>query len=192
MSNRRPRALGAELSYPLAQEVQAVPLQHDPSASYDALIGLGSNMGDKRANIARAIQLLCREGDIRLVRRSRDYRSAPWGVTDQDWFVNAVAAVATEMPAELLLNRCLAVEDTMGRVRREKWGPRLVDVDVLTYRGETIETPRLKVPHPFIEQRSFVIVPMAEIAPDEVVRGQRIAALADSLEACDLQPIDGA
>jgi 2-amino-4-hydroxy-6-hydroxymethyldihydropteridine diphosphokinase len=163
-----------------------VPLQHDLSEPYDALIGLGSNMGDKRTNVARAIDLLCRDGDIRLVRRSRDYRSAPWGVAGQDWFVNAVAAVATALSAPQLLARCLEVEDTMGRVRRQKWGPRLIDVDVLTYRGESIDRPELKVPHPYIEARSFVVVPLAEIAPGETIRGRRADALAAAIADRDL------
>ncbi len=164
-------------------------LQPKAPECYDALIGLGSNMGDKQANIARAIELLCGNGDIHLVRRSRDYRSPPWGITDQDWFVNAVAAVATGLSARELLVRCLAVEDAMGRVRLQKWGPRVVDVDVLTYRGETIDLADLKVPHPFIEERSFVVVPLAEIAPDEIIRGKRAEELARAVDRAGLVAI---
>ncbi len=149
--------------------------------AYDALIGIGSNVGDKAGNIRRAVALLCADGAVRLVRFSRLYRSEPWGILDQDWFVNGAAAVATEVPPHELLRRCLAVEDEMGRVRSVKWGPRLVDVDVLTYRGETIDSPDLKVPHPFIEQRSFVVLPMMDLAPDEVVRGRRVRELLAAL-----------
>ncbi|MDX2309651.1 MAG: 2-amino-4-hydroxy-6-hydroxymethyldihydropteridine diphosphokinase [Hyphomicrobium sp.] len=143
-------------------------------ADYDALIGLGSNIGDKAANIRAALDHLTADGAVRLVQISRFWQSAPWGVEDQDWFVNACAAVATDLGPHELLGRCLAAENALGRVRVQKWGPRVVDVDVLTYRGQTIDTPDLKVPHPFIEQREFVLVPLAEVAPDEVVRGRSI------------------
>jgi 2-amino-4-hydroxy-6-hydroxymethyldihydropteridine diphosphokinase len=161
-----------------------------PSRAYDALIGIGSNVGDKCRNIARAVELLCADGAVRLVAVSRLYRSAPWGILDQDWFVNGAAAVATDISARDLLLRCLAVEDEMGRVRDFKWGPRLVDVDVLTYRSESIDTSDLKVPHPFIEQRSFVLVPLLDIAPDETVCGQRVRDLAARIDTSDCVPID--
>lgn len=156
-----------------------------PSPDYDALIGIGSNVGDKARNIGRALDLLCADGAVRLVRRSRLYRSKPWGILDQDWFVNAAAAVATDVAPHDLLRRCLAVEDRMGRVRRQKWGPRLVDVDVLTFRRDTIDTPDLKVPHPFIEKRSFVLAPLLDIAPDEMVRGRGVRELAALIDSSD-------
>lgn len=158
-------------------------------AAYDALIGIGSNVGDKAGNIARAVDMLCADGAVRLVAMSRLYRSAPWGIQEQDWFVNGAAAVATDVTPHDLLQRCLAVEDAMGRVRSVKWGPRLVDVDVLTYRGETIDTPDLKVPHPFIEQRSFVLVPLLDIAVDEIVRGRTVRELATAIDTSDCVPL---
>jgi 2-amino-4-hydroxy-6-hydroxymethyldihydropteridine diphosphokinase len=158
-------------------------------AAYDALIGIGSNVGDKAGNIARAVDLLCADGAVRLVAMSRLYRSAPWGIQEQDWFVNGAAAVATDVTPHDLLQRCLAVEDAMGRVRSVKWGPRLVDVDVLTYRGVTIDTPDLKVPHPFIEQRSFVLVPLLDIAVDEIVRGRTVRELATAIDTSDCVPL---
>lgn len=161
------------------------------SRSYDALLGLGSNVGDKAGNIATALRLLTADGEVRIVGQSRLFRSAPWGVTEQAWFVNAVAAVATGLSAHALLARCLAVETEMGRVRRQKWGPRLVDVDVLTYRGETIDTPDLKVPHPLIEQRGFVVVPLMDVAPDEVIRGRRVRDLAPAFQGGDVAPLTG-
>lgn len=157
--------------------------------SFDALIGIGSNVGDKAENIARAVSLLTADGAVRLIRVSGLYRSPPWGILDQDWFVNAAAAVATDVAAHELLRRCLAVEDEMGRVRRQKWGPRLVDVDVLTYRAQTIDTPDLKVPHPFIEQRPFVLVPMLEIAPGECIRGRTVRDLARAIDVSDCIPL---
>src|SRR5688572_2473534 len=123
-----------------------------PPPAYDALIGLGSNVGDKEANVARAIALLAEPGDIRLVASSRLYRTAPWGVEDQDWFVNACIAVATQLSARELLGRCLGVENEMKRVRRQRWGPRVIDVDVLTCRDETSDAPDLTLPHPRITE----------------------------------------
>ncbi|MBA4131907.1 MAG: 2-amino-4-hydroxy-6-hydroxymethyldihydropteridine diphosphokinase [Hyphomicrobium sp.] len=158
-------------------------------AAYDALIGIGSNVGDKAGNIARAVGLLCADGAVRLVAMSRLYRSAPWGILEQDWFVNGAAGVATEVTPHELLRRCLAVEDAMGRVRSVKWGPRLVDVDVLTYRAETIDMPDLKVPHPFIEKRSFVLVPLLDIAADEIVRGRAVRDLAAAIDTSDCVPL---
>lgn len=154
--------------------------------AFDAAIGLGSNVGDKRENIARAIASLTEAGDIRLVSRSRDYRSAPWGVPDQDWFVNAAITVATKLTPMQLLLRCQKVENDMGRVRRQKWGPRLIDVDVLTYRGETIDSPDLKVPHPYIAQRGFVLLPLKEIAPGMKIAGKSLDELIGALDTSDL------
>ena len=143
-----------------------------PPHDFDATIGLGSNMGDKAANIDRAIASLTAKGDVRLVKASPKYRSAPWGVTDQDWFVNAAISVTTELSARELLHRCQAVENEMGRVRRQKWGPRLIDVDILTYRDATIHEPDLVIPHPLIAERAFVLIPLNDVAPETRINGQ--------------------
>ena len=158
-------------------------------AAYDALIGLGSNIGDKAANIAQAIELLTGEGDIRLVTASRVYRTAPWGVTDQDWFANACIAVATDLAPHALLARCLGVEQTMKRVRKERWGPRIIDVDVLVYRDCVLNEPDLVVPHPRITQRGFVLVPLHEIAPGLVIDGRTIEAWLGDIDARDVVPL---
>ena len=155
-------------------------------ASFDAAIGLGSNVGDTRANIARAIALLTADGAVRLVARSRDYRSAPWGVLEQDWFVNAAITVATHVSARELLERCQRVENDMGRVRLQKWGPRLIDVDVLTYKDRIIDEPDLKVPHPLIAERGFVVVPLKEIAPGLMINGRSLDSLEAELDTSDL------
>lgn len=155
-------------------------------APFDAAIGLGSNVGDTRANIARAIALLTADGAVRLVARSRDYRSAPWGVLEQDWFVNAAITVATDVSARELLERCQRVENDMGRVRLKKWGPRLIDVDVLTYKDQLIDEPGLQVPHPLIAERGFVVVPLKEIAPGLIIRGQTLSEMEAKLDTSDL------
>lgn len=162
-----------------------------PRSDYDALIGLGSNVGDKAANIARAIALLTDEGDIGLLGASRLYRSAPWGKHDQDWFVNACIAVATALGPRTLLARCQAVEATMKRVRGERWGPRVIDVDVLAYRGVTLADPDLTLPHPHIAERAFVLVPLMEIAPDLKIAGHGLAHWLAQVDARDVVPLEG-
>lgn len=154
--------------------------------AFDAIIGLGSNLGDKRANIARAIEVLTAPGDVHVVARSRDYRTAPWGVTEQDWFVNACIAVKTELPARDLLERCFAAERALQRVRRLRWGPRSIDCDVLFYRDVQSNDPALTLPHPRITERAFVLVPLAEIAPQLVIEGRRAAQWLTTLDASDV------
>lgn len=145
--------------------------------------GLGANLGDKAGHVREAAARLARSGLVESLELSSLWRTPPWGKTDQDWFVNACALVVTKLTPHELLKRCQAVENAMGRVREERWGPRIVDVDVLTYRGQTIDTPDLKVPHPYIEQRAFVVLPLLEIAPGEKVRGRTIREIAATLDA---------
>lgn len=157
---------------------------------YDALIGLGSNIGDKAGNISKALELLQDSNEIKVERISRFYKSSPWGVHEQDWFVNAVAAITTKLDALTLLQRCLGVETRMGRVREMKWGPRVIDLDLLTYRDQTIETEILKLPHPHIEKRSFVLVPLLEIAPHQKIRGEYVSTLLSKISSTDVVPIE--
>ncbi len=151
----------------------------------NAILGLGSNIGDKAENIRTALRLLSAEGDIAVVRVSKFYRTAPWGVTDQDWFVNACAVVSTRLSAVELLRRCLGIEAEMKRVRERHWGPRIIDVDVLTFGEETSDTAELKLPHPRITERGFVLVPFAEIAPDTIINGRSIGAWRDAIDTSD-------
>ena len=147
-----------------------------PADRCDAILGLGSNVGEKKANIARAIALLTERGDVQLVARSSLYKTPPWGKTNQDWFVNACIAIATTLAPEILLERCLAVETVMGRRRDERWGPRVIDVDILTYGSIVSEDPQLTIPHPLITERAFVLAPLADIAPGLILKGQSVAA----------------
>ncbi len=152
----------------------------------DAIIALGSNMGDKAGHIAGAIAALTAAGDIRLIARSRDYRTAPWGKTDQDWFVNACISVATKLAPHDLLLRCQAVEQELGRVRTEKWGPRVIDVDILWWHGGKVDEPHLKLPHPHIAERAFVLVPLADVAPDLRLGGDTVRELLGRIDASDV------
>lgn len=131
-----------------------------------AYIGLGSNMGDKRAMIAAALEHLRATPGVAVVARSRDYRTPPWGDTDQDWFVNACAAVDATLTPDELLAACLAVETRMGRVRTRRWGPRVIDIDLLDYDRQVMHSDSLTLPHPRILERAFVLTPLAEIAGD--------------------------
>ncbi len=159
---------------------------------FDAALGLGSNMSDKAANIERAIELLTADGGVKLVDRSRNYKSAPWGVADQDWFVNACVTVQTDLSARALLKRCQDVENNMGRERKQKWGPRLIDVDILTYRDQTIRETDLIVPHPHIAERGFVMIPLQEVAPNLKINRQPLSALIKRLDVRDIVPLGAA
>ena len=142
----------------------------------EALLGLGGNIGDARKTIERAVKLLCDEPDVHLLARSSDYRTPPWGVMDQAPFVNACIAVDTSLSPLNLLARMQAVEAALGRKRaaERRWGPRLIDIDLLAYDDITSNSPDLILPHPRMFARAFVLVPLAEIAPERTISGQRV------------------
>lgn len=141
-------------------------------------LGLGSNMGDKAANLARAGSLLTDKG-VRVLRYSGLYATAPWGITEQAPFLNAVCEVAWQDDALALLDAALEVEEEMGRVRTQKWGPRLIDIDILEFDRQVWDKDRLKLPHPYYPTRDFVLAPLAELAPDWIptTHHQRVADL---------------
>ncbi|HLP67350.1 MAG TPA: 2-amino-4-hydroxy-6-hydroxymethyldihydropteridine diphosphokinase, partial [Rhizobium sp.] len=125
---------------------------------------------------AAALQKLDAREDCRVVAVSRLYRTPPWGKTDQADFYNACAAVETRLPPEALLDACLDIEREMKRVRIERWGPRTIDMDVLTYDALETRTDRLELPHPRMTERAFVLMPLADIAASMVVYGRSVAA----------------
>ncbi len=131
-----------------------------------AYLGFGSNLGDRAGNIRAACQELGAHPKISVERLSSLYETAPVGVTEQPDFLNAAAAVRTSLPPDDLLAAMLAIEAHLGRIRNVRWGPRVIDIDMLVYGGETIERPGLVVPHPRLSERAFALVPLAEIAPD--------------------------
>lgn len=143
-----------------------------------AWIGLGGNLDDPRARIAAALQRLAAEPGITLLRRSRDYRTPPWGVADQPDFVNAVAELETERPPRELLQVLLAVEAALGRRRgaSSRWGPRCIDIDLLTYDELELSADDLQLPHPRMHLRAFVLVPLLELEPGFVIPGRGPAA----------------
>jgi len=128
-------------------------------------LGVGTNLGDKKRNILRAYELLEEKG-VKILRKSSLYRSEAWGIRDQDSFLNSVIEVAFEEEAAKLLDICLVVEEEMGRKRIIKWGPRLIDLDIISFHKEKHHTKRLILPHPFYTQRAFVLTPLAELEED--------------------------
>lgn len=154
-----------------------------------AYLSLGSNLGDKRAAIAEALQRLGETPDIALIARSADYRTPPWGDTDQDWFVNACVAVETTLAPRALLSICLAVEEVMGRARTRKWGPRRIDIDVIDYAGRPFEDTSLTLPHPFALERPFVLAPLAEIAPDLSLGGIPVREALERLDTSGIEAL---
>ena len=130
-----------------------------------AYIALGSNLGDKEKNLRRALLLLTQQG-VEVVRVSSFLSTEPYGVTDQPQFLNAVACVRTSLAPLALLDVLLATELAMGRVRLRHWGERNIDLDLLLYEDVVLDTPRLHLPHPDMQNRDFVLLPLAEIASE--------------------------
>jgi len=129
-------------------------------------LGLGSNMADRAGMIARAAACLVSRGDIVLRRLSSLYLTSPWGRLDQGDFVNAVAEVETHLDPRELLRRAKGIEQDLGRRPGPRWGPRAIDIDILLYGNEVVREDDLVIPHPYLCKRAFVLVPLAEIAPD--------------------------
>lgn len=154
-----------------------------------AWLGIGSNVGDMAALLDRAVAALGAVPGIRVVARSADYRTPPWGKTDQPWFLNGAVGIETDLDPHALLDACLSIERELGRVREERWGPRLIDIDVLAYEGASVEDERLVLPHRYVRERAFVLVPLAEIAPDLVIGGERVS---DALAKLDRTGIERA
>ena len=135
-------------------------------------IGLGSNLEQPREQIKRALQSLAELPDTKLLADSGFYESKPMGPSDQPDYVNAVAELETALDAETLLGHCQSIEQQQGRIRQRHWGERTIDLDVLLYGQEQIDTADLTVPHPGIEQRDFVYLPLLKISPDIVIPGK--------------------
>lgn len=133
-----------------------------------AFISVGSNIGDKKENCLRAIELIAEKGHTELVAKSAYYQTSPVDNTNQEWFVNAVVKVSTSLDPFGLLDELLAIEDAMGRQREgvPRFGPRIIDLDLIFYGQQWIESPRLVVPHPRMQKRRFVLAPICDIDPE--------------------------
>jgi 2-amino-4-hydroxy-6-hydroxymethyldihydropteridine diphosphokinase len=143
----------------------------------EALLALGGNVGQVRETFDRALAILCDGTRLRLKARSSDYATPPWGVEDQPPFVNLCVAIVTDLAPIDLLARVQAVEQALGRQRgqEQRWGPRPIDIDILAYDDVTLDEAALTLPHPRLFERAFVLVPLAEIAPERVIAGTRVS-----------------
>jgi len=129
-----------------------------------AYIGIGSNLGIPEENCTKAIEKISSTKDIKIISKSSFYQTEPIGEVQQGWFVNSAIKIETDLSPENLLSVLLNLELAMGRTRKEKWGPRLIDLDLLLYDNLVLEKKGLTLPHPEIQNRNFVLVPMSEIA----------------------------
>jgi len=154
-----------------------------------ALLGLGGNIGDVRATLDEAVHRFAEGAQVKLIARSSDYRTPPWGITDQPPFINAVIAISTTLTPRALLTRAQACERALGRdrAREQHWGPRTIDLDILAYDDLVQSDATLTLPHPHLFERAFVLVPLAEIAPDRVIAGIQIG---DALKRVDTAGIE--
>ena len=149
-----------------------------------AYVGLGANLGDREAMLRAALSSLGDMPTMEVRRVSSLYETAAVGVTEQPDFLNAVAEIGTSLPAMALLDALLNLENLLGRKRTFRWGPRVIDLDLLLYGNEQIALPGLTVPHPRLRERAFVLVPLAEIAPQLTLPGDNraVAELANFRE----------
>ena len=146
-----------------------------------AVLGIGTNIGDRLKNIEEAYESLSLVPGIELLRKSSVYETEPWGYVDQPNFYNTVVEIETELSPNALLGVCLGIEAAMGRVREFKNGPRVIDVDLLVYEGRTSDTRELQLPHPRIGERAFVLVPLSELFTDLNVFGNLYKKSYDAL-----------
>ena len=130
---------------------------------HEALIAIGSNLGTPKKNCIEAIDIISSNSDIKTISKSSFYQTAPVGNTEQDWFINSVIKISTQLSPDILLSVLLKIESQMGRIRKEKWGPRIIDLDLLFYDNKKKKNKNLTLPHPEIQKRNFVLQPLNEI-----------------------------
>jgi 2-amino-4-hydroxy-6-hydroxymethyldihydropteridine diphosphokinase len=149
-----------------------------------AYIGIGSNLGNKSKNVQQALDFISALQGVKVKQQSSLYLTAPWGKTDQDDFINQVVAVETDLAPLELLHKLQAIEIKLGRQRDVQWGPRTIDLDILLYGEEVIDLEELKVPHPYLKQRLFVLIPLQELNPElELPDGSKLREVLSTAEA---------
>ena len=150
--------------------------------SVEVALGLGSNIGDKQSHIAQALAALQAAGIVADLTSSRLYRTEPFGPVAQDWFVNICAVGRTDLPPPELLTRIKSMETALGRIDGVRWGPRVIDIDILYYDDVCLDTPSLRLPHAGLLERAFVLVPLAELRPKRMIGGVTIEDAADRID----------
>ena len=191
-ANLAARTLGASIfrvhdvaehvaAFAVSEAIREAAGSHETHASAEVVLSLGSNIGDKAGFIREALALLQRDGTVRDLVVSSLYRTAPWGDVPQDWFVNACAVGVTDLSPHALLERVKAIERAIGRTDSVRWGPRVIDIDIVDYAGAVVATPDLTLPHKEALNRAFVLVPLAEIRPDRRIGGVTLRAAIDRL-----------
>jgi 2-amino-4-hydroxy-6-hydroxymethyldihydropteridine diphosphokinase len=150
------------------------------------LLGLGGNIGDVREAMRSVIEAFDHNSETKLGTVSRLYRTPPWGVTDQPDFLNCAISLHSTLSPPDVLELALTIERNLHRVRLERWGPRTIDIDILHWSGGSVDLPDLQVPHPRMTERAFVMVPLADIAPDLMINGERVSDIAKALDATGL------
>lgn len=141
-----------------------------------AWLSLGANIGKPRAQLAEAVRRIAALPTVRVITQSSVLSTKAWGKTDQPDFANMAIEIETDLEPIALLDAVLAIELEMGRVRKEVWGPRLIDIDIIAYDDVQMQTDRLTLPHPYAHERDFVLVPLGEIAPLTAEWIKRVAA----------------
>ena len=157
----------------------------------DVLIALGGNVGDVRTTFQKAISNICGMTQAELLARSSDYATPPWGDEAQDPFVNACIRIDTSLDPHALLFTLHKIEKKFGRDRAKetRWGPRTLDLDLIAYDDVSIQKPELTLPHPKLFERAFVLLPLAEIVPDRVIAGRRVASALAALSTAGIEQL---
>lgn len=150
-------------------------------------LSLGSNIGDRRYYLTSALSELDSLPETKVKTVSSFYKTKAWGNINQDDFQNLAVLIITELKPEVLLEKCQAIEKKLGRVRHEHWGPRTIDIDILLFGEERIDLPNLKIPHPYLLERAFVLIPLLEISPDLVfLNGEHLETYCQQLDTSDI------
>jgi len=157
----------------------------------EAYIALGGNLGDVSATFASACRAIGHLPGTKILLRSKLYRTPPWGMTEQPNFLNACIKIETSLPPQELMEKLLKIESAHRRVRARglRYGPRPLDLDILSYGDVEMETEKLKLPHPELFNRAFVLIPLADIAADLVIAGRRVGEAAASCDSAGITPL---
>jgi 2-amino-4-hydroxy-6-hydroxymethyldihydropteridine diphosphokinase len=154
-----------------------------------AYLGIGGNIGKVKENIEEALKLLQDENKLKLIKQSSYYETAPIGYEQQEWFLNIVIEVETTLTPYELLSLCNKVEQQLKRERLIRWGPRTIDIDILLYEDYESNEEKLTVPHPRMQERAFVVIPLLEIAPDLYMKGQSLKEISNNINNQEIRKL---